>query len=629
MPEGFILPIVIILSLAISTVGISFLQTITNSSVSLNDQYYQQLAKEAAQAGIKTAESCINQGPAYLNNKPQLKPNLDCNGANSGPMYVASSNNWNSGFTVEPPMTVTGVTTVTSEGRVDLLSPNGTTVQSYKKTIKARIGQTTTVVAAKAPAMISGGYTHMCALASVPSFSNMQMYCWGSNYCGQNANNVTSCGTSYQAYPKTVANSAILSNKTFTSISAGNGRATGGVSRLGSHYGTCATAYPTAGGPASAQAYCWGNHPGNSNNLSPVQITGNLTSKSVTQVSTGPLSTCALGYSGSAPAGNQVYCWGQGGYTGNGTNTAYLANNPQLISGGSLAGKIPLMISVGDAFACAVAYPSGGNQANTSVHCWGANDYRQLGTGTSISNSNSPVAVDTTLLAGKTITSLSTGGYEEAVAYYCDPGTGYTSWCWDYYYEHGVACVTAYPTGGSTDNTTLYCWGANSNGELGIGTNAPNSNKPVAVTGLLSGKTVTQVSVGSQVVCAVAHPVGQPTQAQPYCWGYRYGGSLGDGNGSNGIVNSPAAVVTSGWLNNKTVSAIAVSGPDLYGSACVIAYQTAATTDSRLYCWGNNNGGQLGTGNTIGSTIPVPADVSANSDIGPTTVSTTSLPLFY
>jgi alpha-tubulin suppressor-like RCC1 family protein len=60
-----------------------------------------------------------------------------------------------------------------------------------------------------------------------------------------------------------------------------------------------------------------------------------------------------------------------------------------------------------------------------------------------------------------------------------------------------------------------YCWGLNTNGELGTG-NLSNSTKPVAVlsNGALAGKFVVQIKVGLDHTCAVT------TDGDAYCWGY-------------------------------------------------------------------------------------------------------------
>ncbi len=72
-------------------------------------------------------------------------------------------------------------------------------------------------------------------------------------------------------------------------------------------------------------------------------------------------------------------------------------------------------------------------------------------------------------------------------------------------------------TCGASVSSTAYCWGANSNGELGDGT-VSDRPTPTAVTG---GLRFTTVSVGYAHSCGLATLV--------YCWGYNASGQVGDG----------------------------------------------------------------------------------------------------
>ncbi len=69
-----------------------------------------------------------------------------------------------------------------------------------------------------------------------------------------------------------------------------------------------------------------------------------------------------------------------------------------------------------------------------------------------------------------------------------------------------------------------YCWGGNPDGELGDGTTT-DSNVPVAVdtSGVLAGKTMTQISAGDDNTCA------QDSAGADHCWGSNLSGELGDG----------------------------------------------------------------------------------------------------
>jgi prepilin-type N-terminal cleavage/methylation domain-containing protein len=150
-----------------------------------------------------------------------------------------------------------------------------------------------------------------------------------------------------------------------------------------------------------------------------------------------------------------------------------------------------------------------------------------------------------------------------------------------------------YHTCAVASNGKAYCWGNNGNGQLGNASNS-QSNVPVAVntSGVLSGKTIIAISTGAYHSCAIA------SDYKAYCWGRDSDGALGDNVGSNS--NVPVAVSTSGVLSGKTILSIS-SGLD---DSCVVA------SDNKVYCWGNNDSGQLGNNATGQSLAPVAVSTS-------------------
>lgn len=301
---------------------------------------------------------------------------------------------------------------------------------------------------------------------------------------------------------------------------------------------------------ADGKPYCWGYNNygqlGNGNttqSLTPVEVntTGVLAGKTITTVSTGNFHTCVLTDDG------QAYCWGYGGYgqLGNGTLTNTATTPVAVTTTGVLAGKTITAISTGGYHTCVVA--------DNAAYCWGRGDYGQLGNNTSTLNSGNPVAVTATgVLAGKTVAAVSTGVY------------------------HSCAMADGKP----------YCWGYNGQGQLGNGTTTQSLN-PVAVitTGALAGKTVTSVDSTHYHNCVMA-------DGSPYCWGNNANGQLGNGNTTNS--STPVAVTTTGVLAGKTITSVATGNSHV----CAIA-------DSKPYCWGANDEGQLGNGNKTQSTTPV------------------------
>ena len=95
------------------------------------------------------------------------------------------------------------------------------------------------------------------------------------------------------------------------------------------------------------------------------------------------------------------------------------------------------------------------------------------------------------------------------------------------------------------------------------------------------------VSAGFFYTCSIA------SDGNAYCWGLNDNGQLGNASKTNSLI--PVAVNKSGVLNGLTLKSI-TSGN--YHN-CSIA------SDNMVYCWGNNEYGQLGDGTTTSHSSPV------------------------
>ena len=141
---------------------------------------------------------------------------------------------------------------------------------------------------------------------------------------------------------------------------------------------------------------------------------------------------------------------------------------------------------------------------------------------------------------------------------------------------------------GIASDNNAYCWGFNSDGQLG-NNSTTQSGIPVAVnaTGVLSGKTIKSISAGWAYTCAIA------SDNNAYCWGENDDGALGNNSTTPSLV--PVAVDTTGVLSGKTIKSIATG-----------EYHTCAiASDNNIYCWGRNSAGQLGNNSTTDSHVPV------------------------
>jgi alpha-tubulin suppressor-like RCC1 family protein len=129
---------------------------------------------------------------------------------------------------------------------------------------------------------------------------------------------------------------------------------------------------------------------------------------------------------------------------------------------------------------------------------------------------------------------------------------------------------------------TVYCWGGNGNGQLGVG-GPDGSLLPVSA----NASDVTELALGQAHTCALM------TDHSVWCWGAGGNGRLGGG----GTSDSATAVraLGPGWAQH--VSA---------GSAHTCA---VASDGMKVRCWGWNGEGQLGTGDNQDQ--PLPAEVRA------------------
>ncbi|MEX2160016.1 MAG: flexitail domain-containing putative surface protein [Dehalococcoidia bacterium] len=136
----------------------------------------------------------------------------------------------------------------------------------------------------------------------------------------------------------------------------------------------------------------------------------------------------------------------------------------------------------------------------------------------------------------------------------------------------------------------LQCWGDNTYGQVGDGTQQPRS-LATTVSGLSSG--VSQVDVGSWHSCAVT-----TTGGALKCWGRNLFGQLGVGDSRN-MLTTPIDVCGSGSFS----TCVPLTGIAQVSAGA--AHTCAVTTGGGVKCWGRNQYGQLGDGTTTQRLNPV------------------------
>ncbi|MEU4618402.1 hypothetical protein AB0G04_00270 [Actinoplanes sp. NPDC023801] len=461
---------------------------------------------------------------------------------------------------------------------------------------------------------VTSGQAHTCGLGS-----DSKAYCWGFNASGQ-----LGIGSTAENFPTPEA-VVMPAGTTVTDIDADyNTTCALGNDTKAYCWGWVLTNERTprvVGTPAGvtfnkistganhncaigndAKTYCWGmgnvGQLGNNqtaDRTDPVEVlSGQPASGSpgspvqFLRVATGSSHSCAIGNDSS------TYCWGQNesGYLGDGStvrrSTPAPVNRPM--------GVAFTDIAIGDTHTCAI-----GNDSKT--YCWGRNDSGQLGDGSIDQDRFSPTPVNVPL--GVTFTQVAAGRYHT-----CALGNDSQAYCWG---QGGFGQLANGSTNGSPiptrvdtpsgviftrittggyhscaqgNDSKIYCWGYNADGTLGIGSTTEQLT-PVPVNAP-PGVLLADPVAGYAHTCALGN------DSQAYCWGAGGFGQLGNGSISNQTVpvavNVPGGVIFTGLApgNNHT---------------CAIG------NDSRTYCWGNGDSGQLGNGGITQQVNPVAVNV--------------------
>lgn len=333
---------------------------------------------------------------------------------------------------------------------------------------------------------------------------------------------------------------------------------------------TAAGAY-TCGLTRGGAAYCWGDNGSGSlgdgsttNRPTPVAVAGGIGLASLYH-------SCGLTSSGAA------YCWGNNYYGQVGDGSTTDRSTPVAVAGGLRFASL----TAGGDVTCGVT-------SSGAAFCWGLNHYGELGDG-STTDRPTPVAV-----AGRlTFASLTAGGFHT-----CGATTSGAVYCWgdNEFGQLGLNSIPPYSsampvavatglrfasltagsahTCGLTSAGAAYCWGLNTDGQLGDGSNDASTanvhSTPVAVVG---GLTFTSLTAGSDYTCGVT------SSGAAYCWGANYYGQLGDGS----MTVRPAPVAVAGGLTFANLTAG--------------AYHTCGVTSGgAAYCWGSDGSGELGDG---------------------------------
>ena len=248
-----------------------------------------------------------------------------------------------------------------------------------------------------------------------------------------------------------------------------------------------------------------------------------------------------------------AYCWGENRFGQLGDGTTDFQMGPQLVLGGLTFTSI----AAGWRFSCGITI-------DEAAHCWGRGEWGQLGDGLATLSS-----VPTEVSGGHKFRQLDVG-------------------------SNNLVC-------GVTTAGSLLCWGLDLNGALG----APSSDSCIRDDGLqlpcskipqqiASDERFIEVSAGSSFACGVT------LSLQALCWGRNDQGQLG---------NPGTETCTQGAFSGNACAAtpVPVSGRLKFVTvAAGLRHTCGVTIKGDAYCWGRNTIGELGSG-VVGTNSNVPA----------------------
>lgn len=307
-----------------------------------------------------------------------------------------------------------------------------------------------------------------------------------------------------------------------------------------------------------------------------------VTPPDYTDLALGEAHTCAIRPNG------EIRCWGDGSYyqLGDGVSTT-----PQPSSVLVSNANIWTQVSSSSNTTCAI------NSSNDS-YCWGYGLEGHIGNGT-----NSPTIALPTIVSG----ALTWGKISSGPQHTCGITSANQAYCWGDNTEGDLGTgdnnpqnvPTLVSTGtlfsdigtgwdfscGLSTTGDIHCWGDSTYGQLGNGTLSGTSNVPVLASG---SYTFIKMGVGRTHVCAI------DTNGFLYCWGKGVNGALGKGDSTT--YATPQLISNTGTWTEIS------SGNEF---SCGI-------DNGALYCWGLNTYGQVGDNTFSTKTAPLLIDGGTN-----------------
>lgn len=277
-----------------------------------------------------------------------------------------------------------------------------------------------------------------------------------------------------------------------------------------------------------------------------------------------------------------IKCWGRGNYGQLGTGATASLGDGASEMGDSLqvidlgTGRTATAIVTGAYHNCAIL-------DDTSVKCWGRNVYGQLGLEDTADRGDGSAEMGDSLTSvnlgtGRTASALAAGGF------------------------HTCAIL---------DDSTLKCWGRNNQGQLGLGSTANKGDgtgemgDSLLAVNLGTGRTALAVAAGLNHTCVLLD------NSDVKCFGDGAYGQLGSGLTSD---YGKTSATTGDSLPALSLGSSSVATGISVGDN----FSCALLSNGSLKCWGQNSYGQLGLGDTStrGDATGEMGDDLASIDLG-------------
>jgi alpha-tubulin suppressor-like RCC1 family protein len=205
-------------------------------------------------------------------------------------------------------------------------------------------------------------------------------------------------------------------------------------------------------------------------------------------------------------AGGSMYCWGWNlnGALGRGSNSSNASYGAYATSVRIASGRSSVPLTGVNEMGLGLEHACASRTNPQSLYCWGDGQHGRLGTGGTTDRYYATLVNVPGIAQGEGFRSLGAGSVH---------------------------------TCGVTDRGRVFCWGSNSQGQIGVGEGVSTVLRPQEIHGV-PGRAVA-ISVGAFHSCALN------SDYEMYCWGHNEYGQIGDGSptGNGAKVYRPARVL--------------------------------------------------------------------------------------